>query len=84
MSKVILRLPAVQDQTGFSRSTIERLEKQGKFPARVRLSENSVGWYADEIQAFLSSRARVVRKGQPPIYATTPATKIHKRKSDEH
>ena len=81
MSKVILRLPAVQDQTGFSRSTIERLEKQGKFPARVRLSENSIGWYADEIEEFLLSRPRACSKVL--IDTSTTALTLSEKKSHE-
>ena len=58
--KAVIRLPAVQQKTSLSRSTIYRLESVGKFPSRVRLSENSVGWYADEIDNFLADRPRVM------------------------
>lgn len=57
--KAVIRLPAVKRKTDFSRSTIYRLEAQGNFPARVRLGENSVGWYEDEIDAWLANRPRV-------------------------
>lgn len=60
--KTVLRLPAVQQKTNLSRSTIYRLESQGKFPARVRLGENSVGWYSHEIEEFLANRPRVMPK----------------------
>lgn len=59
--KTILRLPAVQAKTGLSRSTIYRLESTpgSGFPQRVRLGENSTGWFADEIDSYLASRPRV-------------------------
>ena len=57
--KTVIRLPAVQLKTNLSRSTIYRLEAQGKFPARVRLGENSTGWYSDEIDEWLANRPRV-------------------------
>lgn len=36
--------------TGLSRTTIWRLERAGRFPQRLRLSSNRVGWYQDEIE----------------------------------
>jgi prophage regulatory protein len=35
-----------------------RLEKAGLFPVRVRLSQNRVCWYADEVEAWVASRPR--------------------------
>lgn len=57
--KAIIRLPVVQAKTSLSRSTIYRLESEGKFPQRVRLGENSTGWYEHEINEYLDSRPRV-------------------------
>jgi prophage regulatory protein len=36
---------------------IYRLEKAGKFPRRVKISEARVGWIASEIEAYLQERA---------------------------
>jgi prophage regulatory protein len=55
----------VQELTGLSRSTIDRLESRGKFPKRVELSIQRVGWIVEE--ADLWRRERVEerkRKGQ--------------------
>ncbi len=60
MSKKILRKPEVRQKTGLSDSTIWRLEKAGKFPQRVQLSSNAVGWYEHEIDAWLEQRERQV------------------------
>ncbi|SHM20141.1 transcriptional regulator, AlpA family [Nitrosospira sp. Nsp11] len=61
-SKAVIRLPAVQQKTNLSRSTIYRLESQGKFPSRVLLGENSVGWYLEEIDNFLANLPRAVQR----------------------
>ena len=60
--KPVIRLPAVRQKTSLSRSSIHRLEAQGKFPGRVRLGENSVGWYEHEIEEWLASRPRAISK----------------------
>lgn len=41
-----------------SLQTLWRLEKAGRFPRRVQISEGRVGWYADEIAAWQEQRAR--------------------------
>jgi predicted DNA-binding transcriptional regulator AlpA len=40
----IIRSKEVQELTGLSRTTIWRLEREGKFPARVPLTASNVGW----------------------------------------
>jgi prophage regulatory protein len=35
---------------------IQRLEKAGKFPRRIQLGPNRVGWVATEIDAWLAER----------------------------
>lgn len=55
----VLRLTQVLAKTSLSKTTIYRLEAAGKFPKRVRLGENSTGWYAHEIDDFLATLGRV-------------------------
>jgi len=62
----ILRNGPVTVRTGLSPSQRWRLEQRGEFPARVQLSEMSVGWYEDEIDAWVASRPRAGGK-QPPL-----------------
>ena len=57
MHNEFLRWPRVRQLTGLSRSTIWRLEKNGQFPARRKLSANSVGWSLIELQAWMQSRS---------------------------
>mgnify|MGYP001233721065 CR=1 FL=1 len=53
----ILRKPEVQYMIGLSDPTIWRLERGGKFPHRIRLGGNAVGWFESEIKAWLQERA---------------------------
>ena len=56
---IILRLPGVLVKTGYSRTTVYRLEAAGLFPKRVALSPNCTGWYAHEIDEYLANLPRV-------------------------
>jgi prophage regulatory protein len=51
MSTRILRENEVRSRTGLSRTTRWRLERQGNFPLRRRLSANTIGWVESEIEA---------------------------------
>jgi prophage regulatory protein len=53
----ILRLPAVEAAAGFKKSKLYAMVKEGQFPQPVRLGNRSVGWLAEEIQAWISARA---------------------------
>lgn len=52
----IIRLPAVLQLTGLSRSTLYELDKAGAFPGKVRLSSRSVGWVEEEVRSFIRDR----------------------------
>lgn len=49
----ILRLNAVLDRTGLSRSTLYRKVERGTFPAQVRISERCIGWRESEVDQWL-------------------------------
>ena len=51
----VLRIQEVEDRVGVTRSTIDRREKAGKFPARRQLGEGAVGWLETEIDEWLQS-----------------------------
>ena len=55
----ILRRKQVMELVGLSYTTVWRLEKAGDFPARIKLGKSSVGWHLNEVEAWLSGRARV-------------------------
>ena len=56
MAHFILRLPAVQDRTGLSRSTIYLRMKEGSFPKQVNLGARAVGWRSDLVESWIQSR----------------------------
>lgn len=55
----ILRRPEVEAATGLSKTQINRLEREGKFPKRVQISDRAVGWRSDEIEAWNDARPRI-------------------------
>ena len=63
----VLRRRAVEQMTGLSRSTIYARMNIGAFPPAIRLGGRSVGWLAEEIEAWLSARISESR----PSSATT-------------
>jgi len=52
----IVRDEEVQRLVGLSRSTIWREEKAGRFPKRIKISRQAVGWRLKDIQEWLRSR----------------------------
>ena len=60
MKRKIVRIQSVMDQTGLSRTQIWRKSKNpdDDFPAPVQLGVNSIGWFQDEISAYLESLPR--------------------------
>jgi len=42
----------------FSPQHILRLEKQGKFPKRIKIGARRVGWYLSDVEAWLAGRAK--------------------------
>lgn len=52
----ILRLPAVKQMTGLSRSSIYAFIQARKFPAPVPLGIKAVGWLESEISAWIADR----------------------------
>jgi prophage regulatory protein len=41
----------------WSRMHCDRLERAGKFPRKVRIGPNTIGYWSDEIEAFLEVRS---------------------------
>jgi len=58
MSERILRGPETDRKCGISRSQRYKLEAEGRFPARVRLTERSIGYLESELEAWISNRVR--------------------------
>ena len=51
---IFLRLPQVIEKVNFSKSTISRREKEGRFPQRIKWG-NIVFWNSYEIEKFLQN-----------------------------
>lgn len=56
MVHTILRIPAAQTQSGYSRSTIYLRITQGLWPHQISLGPRAVGWPANEIEALNAAR----------------------------
>jgi prophage regulatory protein len=50
----IIRLPAVLDHTGLTRSTLYRKIAQGTFPRQVNISINGAGWYEADVARWIA------------------------------
>jgi len=61
----LLRLPAVLERTGVSRSLLYLLEARGEFPRRLKLTARCVGWRSDDIEDWITRRPRVPHKEAP-------------------
>jgi prophage regulatory protein len=59
MSNKILRLPAVKEATGLSRSLIYQMISNGKFPKGILLGARAVGWLDAEISEWLAKKAEL-------------------------
>ena len=49
----ILRIKAVLERTGLSRSTMYRKMQHGTFPKNVQISTRCTGWYESVIDAWM-------------------------------
>jgi prophage regulatory protein len=65
----ILRDPQVFQRTKLSRVQRWRRVRRGTFPAPIQLGPNSIGWYEDEIDAWLAERPRVSYAPSAPAAA---------------
>jgi len=53
-----LRFREVARRVGLSRSSLWRMEREGRFPQHHTLSANSVGWWEPDVEEWLRSRRR--------------------------
>ncbi|MDX2265914.1 MAG: AlpA family phage regulatory protein [Hyphomicrobiales bacterium] len=59
-----LKMKQVSELTGYTPQHIYRLERAGKFPARVRIGENRVGWKLETLEKWFAERPIVVPPDQ--------------------
>lgn len=62
----LLTYPELDDKKGirYSRSQLWRLERVNKFPQRVQIGANAIGWDEEEIDAYLDAK-RAARPAPP-------------------
>ena len=60
----LIRLPAVMDRTGLSKSTIYARAADGSFPRPVPLGNSLSAWVEDEVSAWVEARI-AERDGRP-------------------
>ena len=56
MADQILRKKSVSELTGLSSTQIDRMEDEGQFPRRRKITERIVGWSYNEIQSWINER----------------------------
>jgi len=56
MSNKIIRLPAVKDKTGISRSSIYLRMSKGEFPKSISLGDRAIGWLESDIKQWLEDK----------------------------
>ncbi|WP_349569317.1 AlpA family transcriptional regulator [Azotobacter salinestris] len=52
----IIRLPEVERRTGFKRSHLYNLMKEGRFPKAIKLGLRAVGWDSLAVDRWISER----------------------------
>ncbi len=61
MTHTILRLPAVIDRTGLSRSTVYLMMSKGQFPLSISLGDRAVGWLEEDVNNWLKHKIEASR-----------------------
>lgn len=56
MSNKILRLPAVKEITGLSRSSIYLRMSKREFPKSISLGDRAIGWLEEDINQWIEDK----------------------------
>lgn len=62
---VLLRCPAVLEQTGLKRSSLYKLMFAGEFPPPVKITAKAVAWPSNEVDAWVLNRILVSKSTTP-------------------
>jgi prophage regulatory protein len=52
----VLRLPQVRAMTGLGRSSIYQMERERRFPRRIKIGSRAVGWIEGEVIKWINER----------------------------
>ncbi len=61
----LIRVSAVMNLTGFSRSHIFTMARNGNFPKQVKLSPNTSAWVESEVLEWIEQRIALRDKYKP-------------------
>jgi prophage regulatory protein len=62
-----LRLPSVLERVPYSRPSLYRLVREGKFPRPIRLGGGkAVAWLESDVDAYMNARIQASRESAPP------------------
>jgi prophage regulatory protein len=56
MSNKIIRLPAVKEKTGLSRSSIYLRMSKGEFPSSISLGDRAIGWVENSVDNWVEDK----------------------------
>ena len=56
MADRIIRHPGVKEKTGLGVTAVDRLEKKGDFPKRIKITERAVGWSEKAVDKWVDDR----------------------------
>jgi prophage regulatory protein len=60
------RIPRVEAETGYKRSSIYRLVKLGRFPRPIKMGERASAWLDVEVRGWIASRIELSRGAAAP------------------
>ena len=58
MPRKVIRIAQVLGMTGLSRGTLYRFVGENSFPQPLQLGPRLLGWFEDEVEAWLEARPR--------------------------
>ena len=61
MSLRIIRIPKVLEKTGFGKSTIYQMSKDGRFPAQIKIGKRASGWLEEEVDDWIRKQVAASR-----------------------
>ena len=77
-----IRWPEVERRIGLCRMQVDRLEKAGKFPKRVQIGMNSVGWVEHEIDDWIADAMSRRGEGYARVVQVRPGAVSRKQFTD--
>jgi prophage regulatory protein len=74
-----IRKRQVLEMIGVSRSTLWRMVRQGSFPQPVRITERSVAYLLEAVEAWMQARTQGLAWEAPSAGAVSPPTEPSQR-----